>query len=252
MASYDILGNIAILKFERKITQREKKRLALRLMRENKNIKTALEKTDKVKGRLRTMKTRLLAGKNTKEALYKENSCLFKLNVENCYFSPRLSGERLEIAKKCKKKDKVLVLFSGVAPFSIIIAKLSHAKVTSVEIGKKCNKYARENIKLNKLKNVQLIQGDVARLSKLISGKFDKIVMPRPQLKETFLKYIWKFTKKGTQIFYYDFGKDIFKVIKKIKNEARLGRKKIKILNFKKAGDIAPYKYRWRVDFVIN
>ena len=36
--------------------------------------------------------------------------------------------------------------------------------------------------------------------------------------------------------------------LKKIEEEAKKARKKIKILDIKKAGEIAPYKYRWRVD----
>jgi len=253
MAGYDAIGNIAILKFPDSTKLREKKKQALKLLNENKSIETILEKIEKVSGRLRTIKTRLLAGKDTREALYKESGCFFKLNVETCYFSPRLSGERLEIAGKCSKKDKVLVLFAGVAPFSIIIAKLAGSQVVSVELGKECCKYARENVKLNKLNNIKIIQGDVKKLSKLIQKeKFDKIVMPRPQLKETFLKYIWPFCKPGTLVFYYDFGKDVSKILKKIEQEAKKAKKKLKITGFRKAGDIAPYKYRWRIDFKVS
>lgn len=278
MTSYDVLGNIAILKFKKE-TRKQKLRIARAILKEHKNISTVLEKKDKIKGRLRTMKTNFIFGKKTKEALYLESGCKFKLNIEKCYFSPRLSGERLEIAGKIKKKDKVLILFAGVAPFSIIIAKKTGAKVVSVELGRDCCKYALENVKLNKLRNVEIIQGDVKnppskwklcrilehpenhrgnqdfpcvrKLSNLISDKFDVIVMPRPQLKETFLRYIWKFTKKGTRIYYYDFGKNLSEIVKKVEDEAKKGRRKIKIINMKKAGDIAPYKYRFRIDFIV-
>jgi len=166
----------------------------------------------------------------------------------------------LEIAGKINKNDNVLVLFSGVAPFPIIIAKHSQAKkIVAVELGRECCKYAKENVKLNKLFNVEIIQGDVKRLDKLnqgsatpIRGKFDVIVMPRPQLTETFLKYIWKFAKKGTKVYYYDFGKDAEEIVDKVLLEAKKSKKKIKIFNFMKAGEIAPYKYRWRVDFIVD
>ena len=83
--------------------------------------------------------------------------------------------------------------------------------------------------------------------------RFDVIVMPRPQLKDTFLKQAFGFSKKGTRIFYYDFvevGKEK-EIVEKIKDEAKKARKKIKILRKKKAGEIAPYKIRLRVDFKI-
>lgn len=252
--TYDIIGNIAILKFPEKTREKDKKKQAEKLLKEQRNIKTVLEKKEKVSGRLRTIKTRYLAGIKTRETIHSESGCKFRLDVEKCYFSPRLSGERLEIAKRIKKSDKVLVLFSGIAPFPIIIAKKTGAEVVSVELNKIASKYAFENVKLNKLENkIKIIQGDAKKLSKLIKKqKFSKIVMARPQLKETFLKYIWKFTEKGTEIFYYDFGRDINLILKKIEKESKLGRKKIEILEFRKAGNIAPYKYRWLVRFVLS
>ena len=54
-------------------------------------------------------------------------------------------------------------------------------------------------------------------------------------------------------IFYYDFcpETEIDSIVKKIKDEASKARKKIKITQIKKAGEIAPYKFRFRVDFKI-
>jgi len=253
-AGYDFVGNVAILKFPEKTKIKEKKEFAKKILEERKNVETVLEKAEKVHGRLRTITTKFLMGKKTKEALYRESGCLFKLDVDTCYFSPRLSNERLEIAGKIEKNDSVLVLFSGVAPFPIIIAKHSKArKIVAVELGRECCKYAKENVKLNKLHNVEIIQGDVKKLDKLIKKeKFKVIVMPRPQLKDSFLEYIWKFTKKGTKVYYYDFGKDAEELVDKVLLEAKKARKKIKIFNFKKAGEIAPYKYRWRVDFIVS
>ena len=66
-----------------------------------------------------------------------------------------------------KKGDEVLVMFAGVAPFSIVIAKNSRAKkVFSVEINKEATKYAKQNVELNKLKDkVEIIQGDVKKFA---------------------------------------------------------------------------------------
>ena len=81
----------------------------------------------------------------------------------------------------------------------------------------------------------------------------DVIVMPRPQLKETFLNEAFTLSKKGTRIYYYDFCKDdeINSVVEKIKNEAKKTKKKIKILKIKKAGELSPHKIRLRVDFQV-
>jgi tRNA (guanine37-N1)-methyltransferase len=255
--AFDVLGNIAITKFSKDVKIKEKKKFASKILADNSSIKTVLEKTGKFSGRLRKQKTKYLAGENTKEVLYRENNCAFRFNMDDTYFSPRLSNERKEIAEKIKKGETVLVMFAGVAPFSIAIAKNSPAKkVFSNEINRKANEYAEMNIRLNKVHDkVELVQGDIKRLVKdgKIKQKFDVIVMPRPQLKDSFLKEAFTLSKKGTRIYYYDFCMDdkVNSVVDKIKEEAKKNRKKIKILETKKAGELAPHKIRLRVDFRI-
>jgi tRNA (guanine37-N1)-methyltransferase len=252
--AFDLFGSIAVVKFPWKTKASEKKKFASRLMKEQKGVKTVIEKVGKFKGRLRKMETRHIAGDKTKEVLYKENGCVFRFNIDNTYFSPRLSNERAEIAKKIKKGESVLVMFAGVAPYSIVIARNSKAsRVVSNEINRKANKYAELNLQLNKVRNkVELASGDIKKtVSKLKGQKFDVIVMPRPQLKDSFLKQAFSLSKKGTRIYYYDFTKieDIDSIVEKVKSEAKLARKKIKILGTKHAGEIAPYKVRLRIDF---
>lgn len=253
--SFNILGSIAIVNFPFDTKLNVKKKFAQNLLKKNSAIKTVLEKSGQFKGRLRKMQTKHLAGEKNKEVLYKENSCVFRFNIDTTYFSPRLSNERKEIASKIKKNDKVLVMFAGVAPLPIVIAKNSKAKkVVSNEINREANKYAKLNIELNKVKNkVELLPGDIKRVADKIKNKFDVIAMPRPQLKETFLKQAFKLSKKGTKIFYYDFCAVTEKdsIIEKIKKEAQSARKKIKVLRVKHAGEIAPYKIRLRVDFQV-
>ncbi len=257
--AFNILGNVAVVNFSDETKASEKKKFADKILKENLSVKTVLEKSGKFSGRLRKMKTKFLAGEKIKEVLYKENGCVFRFNIDSTYFSPRLSNERKEIASKIKKDDEVLVMFAGVSPYSIVIAKNSKAKkVYSNEINREANKYAKLNIELNSLKDkVELIPGDMKKVTdnlKKQKKEFDVIVMPRPQLKETFLKQAFMLSKKGTRIFYYDFCKigEEKEIIDKIKEEAKKAKKKIKILRKKKAGEIAPFKVRLRVDFVIT
>ena len=255
VSSYDVLGTVAVVRFPLDFKKTEKKKFAEQLLKKQKAIKTVLEKKGKIKGRLRKISTIYIAGEKTKEALYKENNCVFRFNIDKTYFSPRLSNERKEIAEQIKKGEEVLVMFAGVAPLSIVIAKNSKAKkVVSNEINREANKYAKLNIELNKVKDkVELLPGDIKRVADKIKEKYDVIAMPRPQLKETFLKQAFKLSRKGTRIFYYDFCKIDEKnlIVEKIKQEAQSARKKIKVLRIKHAGEIAPYKIRLRVDFQV-
>lgn len=280
--TFDLLGNVILVKFPYNVGKNEKKKFAQKLLREHKSAKTILEKIGKFKGLLRKQKTKFLLGIRTKEVLYRENNCVFRFNIDSTYFSPRLSNERKEIAGKIKKGDWVLVMFAGVSPFSIAIAKNSKAKkVYSVEINKEANKYAKINVQLNNLKNkVETIQGNVKNFVEKLSRrpdsiqplkninvksrglnkiprKFDVIVMPRPQLKESFLKEAFSLSKtgkRGTKIFYYDFCLDSEKekIIEKIKIEAKKAKKKIKITKIKNAGEIGARKFRVRVDFEVH
>jgi len=256
--SYDVVGNIAFIKFDEGRSGAEKKREAARILERHSNISTVLEKVGKISGRLRTMKTKHLAGKKTKEAEYRENGCIFRFNIETCYFSPRLSEERKKLLGECKKGEKILVMFGGVAPYAIVIAKNKRdiEKVTSVEIGKECFKYARWNVKENGVSDrVELVQGDVKKVMPKMRGiKFDRIIMARPNLEETFLKWALMVSKKGTVIHYHGFchEREQGNLLKKIEDECSENGRDIKIIDVVRAGDIAPGKYRYRVNFVVR
>ena len=250
----DVIGNIAILKFNKTIKQAQKKKIANKILKQNKNITTVLEKSQKIKGRLRKAKTKFLAGEKTKITIHNENNCKFLLNIDETYFSPRLSSHRKQtlekIAKQIKNNSKVLIMFAGVAPWPIIFAKIlktNHPKkqveIISNEINRKANKFAGKNIKLNKLENyIKIIPGDAQKLpTTLRSYKADIILMPRPNLKTTFLKAALKLSKPPTTIYYHGFGTKQ-KVLDEIKSN--LKNKKYKI-TIQKAGEIAPYQFRF-------
>ncbi|MFA4960653.1 MAG: hypothetical protein WC548_03225 [Candidatus Pacearchaeota archaeon] len=254
----DIIGDIAILKFSRKAFWITKKIKALIFLKKHPAIKTVLEKTEGFSGELRTLKTKYLAGMKTKEATYRENDCVFKFNIDSSYFSPRLSNERKiiaeEVFKKMKNGAKILVMFAGIAPYPIVIAKkLKHegkyARVFSNELNADANKYAEKNIVLNKLKDyITLLPGDARKLPTVTQEKFDIILMPRPNLNETFLNVALKLSKKGTTIFYHGFGTKE-EVTKEIKKDTK---GKIDKITIRKAGDIGPHKWRWQAIFKVK
>ncbi len=256
--SFNILGNIAVVNFPNGTKMVEKKKFASEILKNNKFLKTVLEKSGKFSGRLRKMQTKHLAGDKNKEVLYRENNCAFRFNLDTTYFSPRLSNERKEIATDIKKNSEIFVMFAGVAPFSIVIAKNSNPKkVYSNEINREANRYAQINAEINGIKNkIEFVNGDVKKAALKLAKegkKFDYIVMPRPQLKDSFLKEAFMLSKNKTKIYYYDFCKadEVDKIVNLIKKEAEKAKKKIKILKTKVAGEIAPYKIRVRVDFMV-
>jgi len=260
MTSSDILGNIAIIKSEkdgREKTKKEKLEEAKEIIKRA-PIKTVLEKSSNVQGRLRTIKTKHILGEKNLIAEHKENGVVVRFNVESCYFSPRLSNERKEIAMKIKSNQSVLVMFAGVGIYPIVIYKMvKPIRMVGVELGRECCRYFKGNLKLNRISSdmVEVIQGDVKKKIGKDFEKFDVIVMARPNLKDTFLEQGLNASKKGTMIYYYGFSHDDdLEDLKEglIEEAERFGRK-IKILKVVKAIAIAPYKHRWRIEIrVLN
>lgn len=256
----DIIGDIAILKFPLDTSFKEKRIKSKLFLKNHPHVKTVLEKVNKFSGKLRTQKTKYLAGEKTTRAIYKENDCIFKFDVDKAYFSPRLSNERKLMAEEIskilikRKHFKILSLFSGVAPFPIVIARKlkkdsKDFRIIAVELNKKANSYAKENISLNRLSDyITLIQKDVKVFAKNVKEKFDIIIMTRPNLKYTFLKEAMKLSHKGTIIFYHGFGTKE-EVLEEIKEETK---GKISKIQIRKAGDIAAGKWRWMAKFKVR
>jgi len=244
---FDVVGDIAVLEIDRLLKKKEKS-VADALLKLNKSIKTVLKKESARKGVYRLQEYKYLAGERKTETIYKENKVIVKLDLKKTYFSPRLSNERLRISKLVKKNEDVLVMFSGIGIYCFVISKNSGAKeIYGVEINKDACRYAEENLKLNKAKNVKLFCGDARNVS--FNKKFNRIIMPLPHEAETFLDLAKKLIKKNGIIHLYTFSKeDEFDLIKeKIKNYI----KKFKILRIVKCGSYAARTYRVCVDLKV-
>ena len=261
--AFDIIGNIAILDIPSGLKKKEKI-IAESLLKLQKNIKTVLKKAGKVSGRLRKRKLVWIAGEKIKETVHVESGCKFKLDVENCYFSPRLGADRLEISKQVKQGEKVLVMFGGIAPYAIVIAKNSKPKIVySIELSRTASRYATENVRLNKSSNVVIIQGDVKKILPKLKGKlkFDRIIMARPQLKENFLLDALKVAHEGSIIHFYDFLKEekmpdaalekISQAVETISKKSGVRIESYKLIKWKKVREIGPYKWYVRIDFFV-
>ncbi|NCN86817.1 hypothetical protein GW932_03210 [archaeon] len=254
--AFSVLGNIAIVNFSDSTSSKEKKVFAKEILEKNKSVKTVLEKSKKFSGRLRKQKTSWILGEKTKEVMYRENNCEFRFNIDETYFSSRLSNERKEVLDFVKPTDTVFVMFAGISPFPIVIAKNTKVKkIYSNELNKKANEYAKINIKRNKVEDkIELIPGDIKKVSKKLEKenmKFDLILMTRPNLDEMFLEDALILSKNGTRIYYHAFGKieDEKKIIDEIEKEVNKFGFKMNLLNVKQIGDIAPGKVRFRIYF---
>ncbi|MEM3829153.1 MAG: methyltransferase [Conexivisphaerales archaeon] len=211
-------------------------------------------KIGKIEGEERVPKLKLIAGNNKSVFLTKENGCSFYVNVRKSFFDPGMQNERKRIYDQEKEGEKVLDMFAGVGPFSILLAKKAKI-VYSIEINRYAYNLLLRNIKINKTKNIVPILGDARKVVKKMNLYYDRIIMNLPAKAEEFLEYALKRVNRGTIhlykfVNYYGstFEGECKKIIDSIKNRYdTIGR-----VEFVKCGDTAPYTSRVCFDIQIN
>jgi tRNA (guanine37-N1)-methyltransferase len=251
--AYDQIGAVAILDIPEELVKKETK-IASVLLDVNPKVETVLKKVGIHSGKFRLQKLKVIAGKKTKVASYKENGIILKMHLENVYFSPRSSTERKRVCSLVKKGEDVLVMFSGCSPYCCSIGKNTLASsVVSVEINPVAHKYAQENVHLNKLVNVSLHCGDVRKIVPCLRKKFDRVIMPLPKDAEKFLDVALSVVKKKGVVHLYSFGyvKDITVIRKGIKDACKVVGAFCRILKTVKCGQYSPKKYRFCTDFKV-
>jgi len=204
--SYDIIGDIAIIR----VTKRSRKHsrvIAETIMNVHENVKTVLAQTSPVHGDFRLRKLEFVAGENKTTTMHNESGCLFSVDVEKCYFSPRLLYERMRIAKQVGNGEVFVNMFAGVGSFSIIVAKHSKAeRVYSIDVNPSAIQFMQENVRLNRVYGKVIpIQGDAKKvIEKKLSRIADSVLMPLPKKALEYLPYaLLSLKKAGGWIHYY-------------------------------------------------
>ena len=206
--SYDVIGSkqkaVAVIELPKGLREHESV-IAGTLMGIQRNVKSVLVKESERAGEYRTRELRLVAGDPDTEVLHKESGCLFRLDPRAVYFSPRESAERERIAAAVADGEEVLVMFSGVGPLPICIAK-RHGKVrvTAVELNLEAHNYCVENIHLNGVSDrVTAIRGDVREILNGLGRDFDRVLMPLPKGAYRFLDIAIPLLKDGGVLHFY-------------------------------------------------
>jgi len=248
--AYEIVGDIAIIdQYESDAQQ------IADVMIRNKKIKTVLQAASSVTGEYRTRELTFLAGEKRTETLYRENGCRYLLDVAKVYFTPRLATERMRIAEQVKGGDKVVDMFAGVGPFSVLIAKkFPGAQVIAIDKNPDAIKYLRENVRLNKLHNVSIREGDAREEIKGIS-EADHVIMNLPHSGLEFLDAAFGAIKKGGVIHFYAIAHedDLFDgLFRKIEESARLANVSVIPLDRRIVRPYAPYQYNVCIDFQVT
>ncbi|EGG41940.1 protein of unknown function Met10 [Candidatus Nitrosarchaeum limnium SFB1] len=204
ISSFDQIGDIIIVRIPDSLLPK-KELIGETLLNEVKIAKSVFYQSSPVEGDFRTRNLEVIAGEDKTETEYKEFGCKFTVDVENAFFSPRLSTERERISNMVQDGETVVNMFAGVGMFSIMIAKKKKCTVYSIDINPIAVKLCERNILSNKiLGNVISINGDAAKIiQEQLKNKSDRTLMLLPERSDEFLKSAIDATKSGGIIHYY-------------------------------------------------
>ncbi len=230
-SSFDVIGDICVLQIPDNLLNRKKK-IGKLILETQTHVKGVYRKKEGMKGKHRVWSLEWLAGRKGTTTIHLENGCRYALDLKTCFFNPRYSFERQRIYDLAKKKEFILIPFSGIGAFSIPLAKKG-CRITSIELNKEACKYAEKNNELNKVQ-VEIIQGDAKKLLKS-EWKADRIIACTPtNVREFFPELITALDlRKGGMIHIYHIESDESqKEFKKfLKEQCKQTKTKCKILN---------------------
>ncbi len=256
--SFDILGSkekaLAILEIPQDLIQYQIE-IAMALMRVHKNVKSVLAKKSARSGEFRTRQLKVLYGDENTEVIHRESGCKFKLDPVKTYFSPRENTERERIVRQVNPGERALVMFSGVGPYAIFLAKNS-SQVTAIELNPVAHNYCLENIKLNRvIGRVKAFLGDVRDICPQYSEYFDRTLMPLPKGAHKYLDVAIPTIRKGGILHFYHWApeSDLWSEAEKyVINSSEKHGRKVEILNRQKVSQYNPNLFKVRLDAKIE
>ena len=197
------------------------------------------------------------------ETLHIEGGCRYLLNINEVYFSSKLGYERERVTKLLEKyvedEDAVAVLFAGIGPYAIHIAK--HLKkdieIYAVELNPRAIEYLKKNIELNKIppNKIKVIEGDVKDFLLSSSPIFKALILPAPKDAPNYFDLALHRAKPKALIILYTFAsrEDIENKTKEkeITSIAQKEGKKIKIISSRKCGSVGANTFRYAIDIEV-
>ncbi len=251
--SFEIIGDVVVINLPDDVMHL-KDLIVQAILSRHKNVKTILRKIGEVGGVYRVARYEILYGEKT-ETIAKEFGCRFLVDPTKVYYSSKLSTERGRIARLVREGERVLVMFAGVGPYAILIARLSKPKeVIGVEINPIAVEYFKKNVILNKVQDVvKVYEGDVRDVVPKLEGRFDRILMPAPYSAEDFVYLLKDKVKIGGFVHYYTFAgeEEESKLPLRVKDLFRKHGIIVDVACMRVCGSFAPRVYRFVLDLKV-
>ena len=281
--SFDVIGDIAYL---HAMPDGDPEQIGNAIMKKNKHIKLVVARQSNLEGTERAPGEdglAIITGAKRSPLIttHAEYGIKCVVDLNHCFFSPRMGQERLRICQQVARGEHVLVLFSGVGMDALQLAGRTEAStVTAVELNEiavQCLQRAHRMLERNKrvkcagaADRLDIIQGDVLKVlpESLPKDHYDRILAPRPKEGaldgdlgsgdggEEFLNVILPHLKDGGECHWYDFVADhefpacdrTRKLLDRVCDQHDLS---MKVLHVANAGSVAMRQLRVCVDFKV-
>ena len=244
-SSYQIIGDVLLIKFMKIRSLGQKQKIASSILELLPYVKTVCE-IKKISSEFRTPRIKKLAGKRT-VTVHKEHGILYKIDVSKIMFSKGNLFEHQRLLKQVKNNEIIIDMFAGIGYFSLSIAKKCK-KVYAIEKNPIAYKYLKENIKLNKIKNIEPILGDNRKIR--LNEKADRIVMGYFPGTEKFVPNALKMLKPNGIIHFHNTYKES-ELWTKPFGDIRKHIRKFKVLEKKVVKSVGPKTYHIVLDIII-
>jgi tRNA (guanine37-N1)-methyltransferase len=204
----DFVGDIAIIEIPPEL-EPHRKTIGEAMMKTHKQVGTVLAKSGAVEGVYRLREFEVIAGVEKTETVHREYGCAYQVDVAKAYFSPRLSHEHDRVASLVREGEKVVDMFAGVGPFSILIAKKHEdVRVYAIDVNPDAVDFLRRNVAVNRVeKKVVSILGDARQVvRKSFVGIADRVIMNLPERAIGYIDVACEAIKlEGGIMHYYEF-----------------------------------------------
>jgi tRNA (guanine37-N1)-methyltransferase len=255
--SFDVVGDIAVLELDSGLADHEI-RIAEAIMEVHPNVRAVFAKSGEISGAERIRPLRYIAGDNRTQTIHKEHGCLFNVDLSKVFFSPRLSTEHERVAHMVEEGERVVDMFAGVGPFSILIAKrLGNIRVDAIDANPQAVELFRENVRANKVESkVHAHLGDARDIIReKLSQSASRVIMNHPSASKDFIKEACDALQpSGGVINYYTFAGDDWEADSRREIEYAVqasGYVPERVLQIHRVREVAPMKWQVAVDLKV-
>jgi len=255
--SFDMVGDIAILELDSELAAFETG-IAGAIMQVHPNVRAVFAKSGEVSGPERIRPLRYVAGENRTRTTHREHGCIFKVDLSKVFFSPRLSTEHQRVALLVDKGERVVDMFAGAGPFSILIAKkVGDVRVEAIDANPEAIELVRENARTNKVElKVHAHLGDARDIIRgELSQTASRMIMNHPSASRDFIREACEALQpSGGIIHYYTFAGENWEEDSRREVESGLeesGYVAERVLGIHRVREVAPMKWQVAVDLKI-